>query len=414
MKKLISRYKWDRYIALVSMIIVPGTMIHALNEFLAGGTSIYFIRDIVVIMFLILVLIGTFLQYITRRQLVNLSIYSVVSAIATTFIMGYFDHNFRFEPNFLQAEMLLSLLMLVHYKQIKNLLIFNFLLVVICYFTVGHNYPLDKLIYNGLIVCGSGVLSYITQRSYAKLSRKVREAYAVIRKQNRELREMNTAKDQLFKIIGHDLRTPFYQLRYLVEMIADEKDEIEKQKIKKLLIESADNGNQLLEDLLNWGKNYQNKSEVSLEKKAFCKILKRAISFSKLIAAKKEITLTDNVCHDLELFMNPMMMETVLRNLIANAIKFSHRGSEIIVRSVRMNDQIRIDVIDKGVGITEERLRLLFVNDKNHSTIGTENEKGSGNGLVISKKLVERQNGIFEIASTYNKGTTVHMYFPAC
>jgi len=411
---MFSRYKMDKYIALVSTIVVPGTMLHALNEFLDGGVSSYFIRDVIVIFFLILVLVGAVLKYFSRRQLVNFSIYSIVLAIAITFFMGYFDPNFRFEPNFLQSEMLLSLLMLIHYKQIKNLLIFNVVFVITCYFTVGHAYPLDKLIYNGLIVCGSGVLSYITQRSFAKLSRKVKEAHVLIRKQNKDLREMNRAKDELFKIIGHDLRTPFFQLKYLVEMIVDEKDEVEKQKLKQLLIESADNGNQLLEDLLNWGKNYKHKPKVSLEKNSLCKIVKRSISFSEIVAAKKDITLINEVCHDLELLMNPMMMETVLRNLIANAIKFSYKGSKIIIQTQLEQNQVRIDVIDKGVGMTKERLKTLFLNDKNYSTAGTHNEKGSGHGLTISKRLVEKQNGVFEIDSAYNKGTTVRMYFPAC
>ncbi len=414
MKKLIPKSKLARYIAPVAMLIVPGTMIHGLNEYLAGGFNVYFIRDIIVVLFLILALVGTKLKLIGGRKLLLLSIYCVVLAIASTFVIGWFDASFRFEPNFLQAEMLLSLLMLIHYKEIKTLLIFNFLLVVGCYFTVGNGYPIDRFIYHGLIVCGSGVLAYRGQRAFAKLSKKMKEANAVIRKQNEDLKKMNNAKDQLFNIIGHDLRTPFFQLKYLVEMIADEEDEYEKQKIKALLIESADNGNQLLEDLLTWGKNYQHKSEVSLEKNSLCKIVKRAISFSELIAMKKEINLVSEVCHDLELFMNSMMMETVLRNLIANAIKFSHKGSKIIVRSERINDQVRIDVVDKGVGISQERLKSLFIHDKNHTTMGTENEKGTGHGLTISKKLVEKQNGVFEIDSTHNEGTTIRMYFPAC
>ncbi len=388
-------------------------MIHALNEFLEGQFSLYFIRDIIVITSLMLSLLAYKLKWISKKNLFPLVIYIIVIAVAVTFLIGNYDAKFRFEPNFLQGQMILSLLMLIHYKEVKNLLTFNFFLITICYFTVGKEYPLDKFIYHGLIVCGSGIVSYTSLRAFAKLSRKMKEASILIQNQNEELMEMNKAKDRLFKIIGHDLRTPFYQLKYLTEMIANEKDEVEKQKIKALLIESADKGNQLLEDLLSWGNSHQHTSEILLEKYSLSKIVKRAINFSEMIAEKKNITLVNNVYYDLELYINPMMMETVLRNLIANAIKFSYPGSEIIIQTEIMKSQIRIDVVDKGVGMSKERLKTLFINDKNYSTLGTNNEKGSGHGLTISKKLVEKQNGIFEIDSIYKKGTIIRMYFPA-
>ncbi len=412
MKKILPDFKFDSVLTPIIFIIAPGTLIHSINEFLEGGYSDYFIRDICALAVIALGLLLYRFSVIPKSSLFPISIYAIVGAVAITFIIGAYDPDFRFEPNFLQAEMILSLLMLMHYKEVKNLLIFNLLFVVCCYLTVGNAYAIDKFIYHGMIVCGSGVMTYASQSAFVRLSQKVKEANILIKEKNEELKKMNLAKDQLFRIIGHDLRTPFFQLKSLVEMINEVESESEKEQIKSLLIESADKGNQLLEDLLQWGNTYQHKHEILLEKTYLKATVERVFDFSEIKRRKKEITLINKIPDYLEITINPIMMETVMRNLIANAIKFSHSGSEIIVQSEKVGEQIRIDIVDNGIGICEKRLNMLFVTDKNESTSGTDNEKGSGYGLSISKKLVEKQNGIFEIQSQHNQGTTIRMYFP--
>ena len=107
------------------------------------------------------------------------------------------------------------------------------------------------------------------------------------------------------------------------------------------------------------------------------------------------------------------MMETVFRNLIGNAIKFSHVNSQIIVKAVRTESNINLYIIDQGVGMTEEQLNAILSNTQESiTTLGTSNEKGTGNGLAIVKKLVERQNGSFSMYSEPQKGTTVRLTFP--
>ncbi|MEW7290109.1 sensor histidine kinase [Aquimarina sp. 2304DJ70-9] len=412
MKKKSKLFKFDTVLTPVLFIIMPGTCIHALNEYLEGGFSYYFIRDIVVISLMILGYIGYRYSLMSKSNLFSVPIYSIVGAIMATVIIGRFDPGFKFEPVFLQSEMILSLLMLMHYKQVKNLLIFNFFYVLFCFFTVGSEYPIDKFIYHGMIVCGAGVMSYASQSAFVKLAQKLKEANILIKEKNEELKKMNRAKDQLFRIIGHDLRTPFFQLKSLVEMIDEVEDEYERKKIRELLKESADKGNQLLEDLLKWGNSYQHQYEVSLEKQSVSTIVERVFEFSDLSGKRKGVNLINEIPDDLELTINPTMMETVMRNLIANAIKFSHRGSHITVNSQKEEQQVKIAIVDKGVGICDNRIQKLLVNDKNESTVGTDNEQGSGFGLSISKKLVEKQNGTFEIQSECNKGTTIYMSFP--
>ena len=138
----------------------------------------------------------------------------------------------------------------------------------------------------------------------------------------------------------------------------------------------------------------------------------KVFAFSDLKTKNKEISLINKLPRDLKVTINPAMMETVMRNLIANAIKFSHRGSDIIVKSEKIGGQVRIAIEDNGIGMCNDSLYNLFEKEKNNSTTGTENERGTGFGLSIAKKLVEKQNGVLEIESEYNKGTTINLYFP--
>jgi len=412
MSSFFPSFKFDSVFTPIVYILIPGTIMHGVSEFLEGDFSQYFIRDVVTLVVIIILMLGYKFSIINKKHLIALAIHALVLAIVATFILGWYDLNFRFEPTFLQSQMILSLLMMIRYKEVKNLLIINFILIVFCYFTVGRDYPVDKYIYHAMIVFGAGTVAYIGQTKFSRLAHKMKKANGVIRKQNEELTEMNQSKDQLFRIIGHDLRTPFFQLKSLISMISETEDESEKEELKLLLIESADKGNQLLEDLLKWGNNYQHKSDVPLEKQSLCDIVQKVTDFSEIIRNRKEITLINKISKDVKLLINPVMMETVLRNLIINAIKFSNRGSDIIIGAQEMDDQIRLDVIDEGVGMSEERLNSLFKADRNESTVGTDNEKGSGNGLIISKRLIEKQNGVFRMHSVLNEGTTVQMFFP--
>ena len=157
---------------------------------------------------------------------------------------------------------------------------------------------------------------------------------------------------------------------------------------------------------------YKEQSQVLLEDKEVSTIVDKVFKFSDMKRKRKQISLINKLPEDLKITINPAMMETVMRNLIANAIKFSHRGSYIIVKSEEMEGKIRIAIEDKGIGMDTDSLFRLFTTDKNNSTAGTENEKGTGFGLSIAKKLVEKQNGVLEIESEYNKGTTINLYFP--
>ncbi|WP_298310527.1 HAMP domain-containing sensor histidine kinase [uncultured Aquimarina sp.] len=415
-RKLPKFFQFDKVLFTVMFIALPGIILDGIVEYNEGGLSVYFIRAVITFT---IVTISLLLQkggLIRKSRLLTLSVYTIVLGMMSSLFYGVLDPNFEFESFFLKVEVIVSLLffavgMLVHFRHIIFLLTINFLFIALSTFYYP-SFPLEKLAFYFVIVSGGGLMAYFCQRLLVQLSRKVKEANRLISIKNEELKEMNQSKDDLFRIIGHDLRTPFYQLRSLIDMV-DEVDNVqERDQIRAMIKEAADKGNNLLEDLLEWGNIYKKQSQVLLETKKISVIVDKVFAFSDLKTKNKEISLINELPKDLKVTINPAMMETVMRNLIANAIKFSHRGSDIIVKSEKIGGQVRIAIEDKGIGIRNESLYDLFTTEKNNSTTGTENERGTGFGLSIAKKLVEKQNGVLEIESEYNKGTTINLYFP--
>ncbi len=403
--------------AIATMIVaLPGVGLDAIAEYNTAGVSPYLKRDFFYLAVMTICFLFHKYNFIKRKDIFKIPVYIIVIGQMISVLIRVQDPAYDFEPYFLKTELIYALMMfgignLVHAKHIGVFLILNILFIISCYFAVP-SFPTSKLIFYSVMVNSSTLLVFFSQRMLVKLYKKVKDATKIIEFKNDELNKINLAKDQIFKIIGHDLRTPFHQVQSLVDLI-DETQGVEGiREIKSLLKESADKGNQLLEGLLEWSTSLKKDSEIELKKHNIWEVVTNVFEFSYLKSKDKEITLVNKLPKDLCIIINFTMMETVLRNLISNAIKFSYRGSSITINYTIINKMVKLSVVDKGTGINSSRLNTLVKNKKNDSTTGTESESGSGFGLNIAKELVEKQNGIFEILSKENKGTTVNLYFP--
>lgn len=403
--------------AIATMIVaLPGVGLDAIAEYDTAGFSSYLMRDF----FYLGVMIVCFLLFkfnlIKKKEVFRIPVYIIIVGQMISVLFRIQNPEYSFEPYFLKAEIIFALMMfgigsLVHANHITALLIVNTIFIITCYFMVPE-FPTTKLIFYAVMVSSSTLLVFFSQRMLVQLYTNLKEASNIIQLKNEELSKMNLAKDQIFKIIGHDLRTPFHQVNSLVDLIDETEDKEERTEIKSLLKESSAKGHKLLEDLLKWSTTFHKDSEIELEKKNISEVVSRVFEFSDLKSKDKDITLINQLPNEIELLINLTMMETVFRNLISNAIKFSYRGSEVIIKSERTKELLKISIIDKGMGISKFRLNNLLINSKNDSTFGTESEEGNGFGLNIAKELVEKQHGVFEILSKENKGTTVNLYFP--
>lgn len=229
------------------------------------------------------------------------------------------------------------------------------------------------------------------------------------RKQDeKELNELVATKDKFFNLIAHDLRSPFNSilgfsniLKNKIEVIKDE----ELSTCVDSLHESAQNSYNLVENLLTWAQSQTGKLEYLPEKHNLYSIINIAKKYLIANAEMKNISMTVNVDKLINVFVDFNMIITVFRNLISNAIKYTNNNGHILISAKTNNKFAFVSVSDNGVGIEPERINNLFKIDKNTSTYGTNDEMGTGLGLILCKEFVEKHGGKVWVNSELNKGS---------
>jgi len=164
--------------------------------------------------------------------------------------------------------------------------------------------------------------------------------------------------------------------------------------------------------LLHWSLSQKGKIKATPKKDNIFDLIKNTIDLISIIAEKKEIMINIDVDKSDTAFFDKDTISLVFRNLFFNAIKFTHRGGRISVTSKRNKSDISISISDNGIGITKENIEKLFKVDSEISTKGTENEKGTGLGLILCKELTELNNGKIIVKSELGKGASFVVTLP--
>ncbi len=247
--------------------------------------------------------------------------------------------------------------------------------------------------------CLMGTFRNITQR---------KETEQKLLEINLQLQETNATKDKLFSIIAHDLKSPFNSILGLTELILENKSVYDKLKCDLYIGQinsSAKHTLTLLENLLAWAKMQTGQIEFSPLKIKFLPLILDVTEVLQSLAEIKNISITIEPNCDTLVYADPQMLETILRNLISNAIKFTHRGGQIRVSVKNIHKHAEISVADNGVGMNETSLNRLFRIDQSFTSSGTDNEKGSGLGLMLCKEFVARHKGEIIAESSPGKGS---------
>jgi len=168
---------------------------------------------------------------------------------------------------------------------------------------------------------------------------------------------------------------------------------------------SARNNLNLVDNLLTWAKTQAEEIKYKPENLDLKPIVEESLMVLYPTASHKEIKLINSVSDDIVVCADPDMLKTILRNLVQNAIKFTESNGKIDINAVSNPDHIEISVTDNGVGITEENQQKLFGTDLNFSMQGTENESGTGLGLMLCKEFVEKHGGKIWVESQVGKGS---------
>lgn len=247
--------------------------------------------------------------------------------------------------------------------------------------------------------------------THLELSKTQRE----VRKQKGDLEKTNAVKDKLFSIIAHDLRNPFNGLMVLSDILKYKFNRMKPEEIKsmiELIHDSSRDGYLLLENLLEWSRSQRDQiafRPVAIDLET---LIMGNINLMKTMVVSKNISILIELADAPEIVADAHMVDTILRNLITNAIKFTPQDGDIEIRTVTHKDKIEISVIDTGAGMTEEQLANLFKPVKTRSISGTVNEKGTGLGLLLCKEFIDRHNGDIRVGSTPGKGSVFTISLP--
>jgi signal transduction histidine kinase/Flp pilus assembly protein TadD len=227
-------------------------------------------------------------------------------------------------------------------------------------------------------------------------NKQLEQANEKLQRSKENLRELNATKDKFFSIISHDLKNPFQALFGFSEALYKYLDNFSKEEIheySKLIYESAQNLYNLLQNLLQWSRSQLGSIKISPATIDVKHTIDDIMNLLKINANEKKITLKDDTPDDLQVYADEQVLSTIMRNLLSNAIKFTPSGGNITITSEEKENDVIITVADSGKGISEEEKHKLFKIDKSHTTSGTQNEKGTGLGLILCKELLDYSNG---------------------
>jgi signal transduction histidine kinase len=233
----------------------------------------------------------------------------------------------------------------------------------------------------------------------------------------KELKELNATKDKFFSIIAHDLKNPFNTLLGFSELMMNNLDTYDRQQIAEfvtIIHSTSKNAYSLLENLLEWSRTQTGRIELKPDVVNLFKLVEGNINLLDGIASNKDVKLINDVKSDATAFADHNMINTVVRNLLTNALKYTSKGGTVNVTSEVTDERAVIKVKDTGVGIREENLEKLFRIDVNYSTRGTEDETGTGLGLILCKEFIQRNKGEIKVKSTFGIGSEFSFSLPIC
>lgn len=262
-----------------------------------------------------------------------------------------------------------------------------------------------------------GAVDYVTKPfKKAELLSRVK-THLELKFARESLEELNATKDKFFSIVAHDLKDPVQFLVLSADSLFNHYDTFDEEKIKDYIRRFYNNSHllsELLENLLDWARSQRGKIEVKPQNIDLHMLVHETVRLLEPSAARKDVSLLSLVEPGATPFGDRNMVRTVIRNLMTNAIKFTHEGGQVKIQSALQSSRNKIDVsiIDTGVGIAEEDLEKLFRIDIMHSTKGTAGEKGAGLGLILCKEFIEKNNGSISLTSLPGKGTTIKMTLP--
>jgi len=270
------------------------------------------------------------------------------------------------------------------------------------------------LIIGVILIIYYGRIRIIRQQK-EKLKIQVLQRTNELSESNKKLHIAITTKDKLYSIIAHDLKSPFNSLMGFSDLLIENwktMEDSELIEIFKILKKTSSSTYDLLVNLLEWSQFQSGYIEYNPQKCDFNEILNNALSQLKGQASCKNISLKTEFEEDLYIYVDVLMINSILRNLISNAIKFTPKSGHIEISVIKQKEFISCCIHDNGVGISKEVQQSIFSTGDNISRIGTDGEKGTGLGLILCKEFIQKSHGTISVESEVGEGSKFTFTLP--
>ncbi len=242
-----------------------------------------------------------------------------------------------------------------------------------------------------------------------------RRAKEDLEKSEANLRESNATKDKFFSIISHDLKSPFNAIVGFSDILVEQVREKNLEGIEeyaKIIQDSSQRAMDLLMNLMEWSRSQTGRMEFSPQYLDIDVLINDATELLSDVAHQKLIAISRELPQNIRVFADKAMIGTLLRNLISNAIKFTYPGGSIVVSAEQKQDELKVTISDNGIGINADAMGKLFRIEESYSTKGTQNEQGTGLGLILCKEFIEKHGGKIWAESEVGKGSKFSFTIP--
>jgi signal transduction histidine kinase len=270
-------------------------------------------------------------------------------------------------------------------------------------------------IFLSFIMWSNSLRRYQQDRIIKQQNINLEKNYKSLMESTEKLQIANATKDKFFGIIAHDLRNPLGSFKEMTRLLHEDYNDFTEQDRIEILESMKESSNRiylLLEILLEWSRSQKGEIPFDPMEINLFILAENTIQLLKATADSKKILLLNSIKKSTIVNADMNMLNTIIRNLISNAIKFTRESGSIIINSTESNEQLTVSVADTGIGMSQKTIDSLFRIDVSTTTLGTNRETGTGLGLILCKEFVKKHGGTIEVTSELGKGSTFTFTLP--
>ena len=405
-KVLVTIHRSSIIFHVLILLVLAGLATNFFTEYGLGGFNKYSIKHLIVFSTILVSAILWKLRWISTGFLFIIMVY--INILSSTIYLPFRiqDPNLNFEGYFSRVEMIvfvMGLLLAVFEKLWHQFVVigYNTLFISACILL----YPelsIGKYILAFILISSVGAISFFVFNKVIRLQNELEHQHQVVQTQNEELLELTSFRKDIMKIIAHDLKTPIHQVSMLTTIIKQSNSEKDRNNYLNLLQQSIDKTYGMLDNLLNWSMQNDETLKSYMDIGLYDLIEEIRGQYEQNLE-DKNLKLVNAVATDFSLFYSKEVFQTVIRNLLTNAMKFSPENQRILVDNVEEEDYYSLRVHNFAKGVEEDKLLKINTGQIVTSSLGTQKEKGSGKGLFICKRMLKKNNATL-LLSKSNKG----------